>query len=451
MTTFISLPTLMALVLGASSYTALAASRSAAAPKLISKRFDFAGKPQSSFSSFGINVFFSDVPADQVVNGRDLSAFPGDTLPERLISELGSSSAGHNNENLYQLTQVYDRLDSKVSGQVIAYHNRSDDTDVNFQIVVGKTAADRLKPNTSYQITAKIDFFTNVSAELFGIGGSADSNSFGLAVSQNPWVSKIAGSDLSQPSNPDPTDEALDSYYGLAASFFVEKSELAELALAAYDSLSEDELALLGSNLSVAPSRTKEYKAALVKVLTSLYAKVLSTLPKIDDSSELNAKISAQLDLVIKDKLNAMSDEEKQELKDMFGAPADPSFLLAAAPESSSEMLRTSTLDSQGHVMPLGVPSGSCTTGAPLASLPAKNRWICERYSYMGRINNGLDASDNAGKLWAANSVSTKVPLEFKTDASGQPLYLNLNSHSGFEGLSVYYVTGIAYTIVEKK
>lgn len=449
MTKLISLPALLALLIGTS---AVAAPRQARAQTL-SKRFDFAAKPQSSFQSNKIDFFFSDVPANQVVNGRDLSKLPGATLAERLTAELAAPMA---EQDLYQLTQVYDRMDSKVSGQVVGYHNRSDDTDVNFQIVVGNTASEKLKPNTVYQITAKLDFVTNVSSELFGIGGSADSNSFGLAVSQNPWVSAVpsgAPSIPTQPTEPStPDNSEVGSYFGIPGSFFIEASELSELADASLDSLSKAEIAILSKGVSVSPSQTTAYKAALLKNLNAAYAKALANLGKVKPADALQVRLTAELDANVKAKLSEMSPEDIEQLKSMFGDGSGPVMLAAtsvhaAAASDSTEIRRTTTVDSNGNTVALGVPSGTCNN-APLSQLQGDDRWICERYSYMGRINNG---KDEAHKEWTANSVSTQAPLEFRTDASGKPLYLNLNSHSGFEGLTVYYVTGIEYKIVEKK
>ncbi len=108
-------------------------------------------------------------------------------------------------------------------------------------------------------------------------------------------------------------------------------------------------------------------------------------------------------------------------------------------------MLRTYTKDNEGKVRPLGIPSGDCS--ADRLERNEDEEWLCNRYSYMGRINNGgLPAG-----TWSANSISTATPVEITTDASGRPLYLNLASHSGFEGLTVYYVKAIEYRLVEKK
>ncbi|RYZ59558.1 MAG: hypothetical protein EOP07_03620 [Proteobacteria bacterium] len=448
MTKHISLPALLLVLIGTS---AIAAPRQARAQTL-SKRFDFAAKPQSSFQTNKIDFFFSDVPANQVVNGRDLSKLPGATLAERLTAELAAPMA---EKDLYQLTQVYDRMDSKVSGQVIGYHNRSDDTDVNFQIVVGNSSNEKLKPNTVYQITAKLDFVTNVSSELFGIGGSADSNSFGLAVSQNPWVSAVPSGTPSVPSQPTepslPSDGDVGSYFGIPGSFFIDQSELSDLADASFDSLTQAEIAIVAKGVSVSPSQSAAYKAALLKNLNAAYAKALSNLGKVQPADVLQVRLTKELDLNVKAKLSEMSPEDIEQLKSMFGEGSGPVVLAAtsvhAAASDSAEIRRTTTVDSAGNTVALGVPSGTCNN-APLSQLEGDDRWICERYSYMGRINNG---KDEAHKEWTANSVSTQAPLEFTTDASGKPLYLNLNSHSGFEGLTVYYVTGIEYKIVEKK
>ncbi|RYZ80603.1 MAG: hypothetical protein EOP04_25580, partial [Proteobacteria bacterium] len=391
----------------------------------ISKRIDFAGKPAVTFKSSNIDFFFSDIPADQRVNATEAPS------------------------NFYELVQGYQELNSSVSGQFIGYHNRSDDTDVNLQIAVGNKPSEKLKPNTTYTITAKINFITNVSSSLFGIGGSADSNSFGLAVSQNPWVAKVESADApTEPSEPSPTDpnDPISSYYGIPPSFIIESSELADLALAAFDNLSADELALLSQNVNVLPSDKVKFKAAVVKVLNTLYTAVLDSLAQgVDTSDPLTAKIAKELDRNIKDKLNSLSKEDLANIIGSFGGDASPVVALARETEepiggaSSEAHLRTSTIDSEGKVRTLGVPSGDCTTGEAVA---ADKQWICSHYSYMGRINNGLEGSES---VWKANSVSTQAPVTFKTDSSGNPLYLNINSHSGFEGLTGYYLTGIEY------
>jgi hypothetical protein len=445
MTKLISLPALLLVLVGTS---AVAAPRQARAQTL-AKRFDFAAKPETSFQTSKIDFFFSDVPDNQVVNGRDLSSLPGATLADRLNAELAIPLA---EQDLYQLTQVYDRMDASVSGQVIGYHNRSDDTDVNFQIVVGNTPAEKLKPNTVYQITAKLDFVTNVSSELFGIGGSADSNSFGLAVSQNPWVSTVPGQAPSNPVEPSkPGSEDVSNYLGIPGKFFIEESELEAFAEASYSSLTAAEIAIISKGVSVSPSQSEEYKTALMNNLMDAYETARENLGKTKPADALQVRLTKELDAAVKAKLSAMSPEEIDQLKEIFGDGSGPVMLAATmmntASSDSAVIRRTTTQDSNGNNVALGVPSGTCSS-APLNQLDGDDRWICERYSYMGRINNGKDA---AHKQWTANSISTQAPLEFKTDASGKPLYLNLNSHSGFEGLTVYYVTGIEYKIVEKK
>lgn len=442
MNKFISLPCLAVLSLAAASFNGMAAPRDKKrAPHTISQRFDFAGKAQATFQSFGIDFFFSDVPADQLTNGRDLQQFAGKTLAERLLSETSGGDFGPNGENFYQLTQIYDRLDARFSGQAIAYSNRSDDADVNLQMVVGQTTRDKLKPNTTYLITAKLDFVSKASSSGFGVGGSPDSNSFGLVVSHNPWVAKVSNGNSApeRPSEPAP-DTALNSYYGIAGSFFIDRSELLDLASIGFENLTPEDLSALGSD-----------SASQLKALNSLYAKILAQLPKIDTSSDLSQAISRELDANIKAKLSELGAEELEQLKGMFGAPSEPVLLSAAssaASETSSAYIRTSTTDQDGRVIPLGIPSGSCTSGLPLNDLDADDRFICERYSYMGRINSGL--TDQSG-AWAQNSISTQKALEFTTDADANPIYLNLSSHSGFEGVTVYYVTGLEYRLVEKK
>ncbi len=426
MTKLISLSTLAVALFGMTS----AAQGASSTP--ISQRYNFAGQSKATFKSAGIDFFFSDVPVNQAVNGRDLSKLPGKNLADRLTAE---TSLGTSEENLYQLTQVYDAMNKTVSGQAIGYHNRSDDTDVNMQIVV----SNKLKPNTTYLISAKLDFVTNVSSEAFGIGGSADSNSFGLLASQNPWVAAPEGSEPSTPdepsvpSNPGSNDEDMNNYYGASASFFIDARELKKIETAALASLSAGDLETLNATAATAD-----------KALLALYTKVLNSLPTRDDSSELASRISDELDQNVKAKLAEMDPEEHEQLKQMFGQPSDPTLVMAASLSNSNgaeAMLRVTTKDNNGKVVKLGVPSGNCNSGV--------KSWICDHYSYMGRINKGDEAANDG--TWSANSVSTQKPLEFTTDASGKPIYLNINSHSGFEGLTVYYVTGLQYSIVEKK
>ncbi|MBC7658094.1 MAG: hypothetical protein H7249_00145 [Chitinophagaceae bacterium] len=435
MNKLISLPALFTLVFGSTHLHAAGA---------ISKRFDFAGKPENSFQKVGIDFSFADLPANQNINGIDLSKVPGATLPERMVNELSSPLK---ESDLYQLTQIYDRLDAKTSGEVIAYHNRSDDTDVNMHIVVGNSAADKLKPNTTYLITAKIDFVTNVSADQFGTGGSANSNSFGLLASQNPWTVSVPGA----AGKPNAPAQPSKGYDGIPAKFLISEDELTKIEAKEYDTLTADETALLSKGVTVSPSNTKAYKDALLKALQARYTNVLASLDKGAPTGDaLNIRIAAELDVFLRDRLTAMSDEDKEALKSMFSDGGSPAvaLTLAAVDENSNAMLRTSTLDSQGRRIELRNPSGYCGTKAPSDST-ADERWVCDHYSYMGRIDNGLETANDGA--FVANSISTKVPLTFKTDASGKPLYLNLNSHSGFEGLTVYYVTGIEYRIVEKK
>jgi hypothetical protein len=281
-------------------------------PQILQKHFDFRVK-KAGFQDFGIDFFFADLPSNQIVNGRDLEKLPGKTLPDRLKAESSTISFDEGEPTFYQLTQLYDEYDSTVSGQLIAYHNRSDDLDVNLQIPIDGSL---LKPDMTYQISAKIAFVSNAPAGRPGIGGSVDSNSFGLALSQSPW--KIRRDD------------------------------------------------------------------------------------------------------------------------------------------DSNGMLRTYTDDGKGRVIRLGVPSGRCTS-RPLKDMDEDDRWICEHYRYMGRISNGLDESkasnppDLDTSAWRSNSIETKPPLEFETDESGRPLYVNLNSHSGFEGLTVYYIQSIDLTVQEKQ
>lgn len=287
----------------------------------ISKRFDFTMK-KNEIKDFGVDFFYSDYPYGQEVSTSGLPT--KDHAPGK---------------NFYQLTQHYGEQ-GKFKGQVIAYSNRSDDVDTNIQVKIGSDGNESLKPNTTYLISAKIDFVTDAPASAAtGAGGSPNATYFGMVASQTPWSADIEANTVND----------------------------------------------------------------LLSVLTP------EAIEEIGDEETANK----------------MTKEDVRHLIEKFNLPV---------------MVRTSTTDAEGKRISLRGPYGDCERS------DAKTKWVCERFVKMGQVSNGTNKFE-----WRANSLKTSTPLTFKTDASGQPLFVNLVSHSGFEGVTVYYLTGVEIQVVEKK
>lgn len=389
------------------------------------KTYDFTTESKT-FASQGVAFFFSDIPSDQKTNFIDLKKLKGATLLEKMTSEIILAGG----PSLYQLRQVFD-ANKDARGQAIGYHNRSDDVDTNLTIKVSDDGTQKLKPNTVYKVSAKLNFYTNVTSASFGVGGSADSNAYGMIVSPSPFVLKTAADDLSGGPK---------EHYGHAARFYLEDNELPDLAGEVIDTISGAELEVLLSKLQPAPEDETEMRNAGIKVLVQIMKDILNKKSASQDA--LSKKLVAKIDKTIEAKLADLSPEDIEGLKGSGGSGSPVMAAASGTTSNSGLYLRTFTQDENKKEIRVGVPAGDCTSG--LRDLTPVQRWTCDHYSYMGRINNGLNEIS-----WRANSISTAKPVQIKTDAQGSPIYVNLTSHSGFEGLTLFYVSGIELTISE--
>ena len=201
-----------------------------------------------------------------------------------------------------------------------------------------------------------------------------------------------------------------------------------------------------GAGAGGAPSAT--YFGTIVTQSPWAGTKEAGSTPTVAVSAE-KVKISVLLSL-----MDQITDEKQQEeIGDLVGDRTELSqeefqaivtkYKLKVNGGSNSNgnhdaYVRTETKDSDGNSIPLRGPYGDCDSN--------KNPWICARFIKMGQISTGSNSAS-----WTANSIKTLAPIKFKTDSSGNPIYVNVFSHSGFEGVTTYYLTALQIEVVETK
>jgi hypothetical protein len=77
----------------------------------------------------------------------------------------------------------------QVKGLIYTHINRSDDVDTNLIVELGATQG--IKPNTIYEVSADVTFYSNAPTGGVGVGGGQDAVRYGLSVSTFPWKTEV--------------------------------------------------------------------------------------------------------------------------------------------------------------------------------------------------------------------------------------------------------------------